>query len=320
MNINTNLINKFFIKPCLYFIAFLSFIGCFSGMCFLTNIPVHFRFQYFILSLIIFLFYFFCKTINKEETKKFLILTIVLIILNGFEVLKTFSFPDFAKKTDITIALINVYSKNEDYLTISEELINRLPDIIIVNEMNDDWSYGLESIKSMYSYSYEIARDDNFGSAIYSKIPITNIRKLNAGELQIPFISADMKYKNIPFEIIAGHVPPPTNQEYFLNSKKVFKNLARYIREYPNNYLIIGDFNMTVYSSTYKKFVKDSGLKNCGNVFLPSWPTFFTRPFRINIDHILKSDCFKVKKYSIGKKFGSNHYPVYVELEVIDGV
>lgn len=292
-----------------YEVLIVSILGYFSKFNFLFDICSQFCLQYLIFALIVLVFYI----IKKQKTIKSL-LVVFIILLNLFPVLGSIKINDSTKKQGFTIEVINLLSKNKKYDAVRNEINENSPDILVIQELNDKWSEELQQIKENYPYIYEISRDDCFGIALYSKIHITEIKKLNVGTLNLPGIAAFCDYKGKVFEIICIHTTPPTCQKYFKNTQKIIDDLANYVVENGHNVIIAGDFNTAPYSYNYKNFVKTSKMKDLSNIFHPTWSAFWLSPFRITLDHIFVSKAFTVRNYAVGKNIGSDHFPIWAEI------
>lgn len=238
----------------------------------------------------------------------------MIIILNLFSVISAIKPVDTTKKKGFTIEVVNILTKNENYDLLRQELTENAPDIVVLEELDDIWSEELQPIKENYPYIYEISREDNFGIALYSKIHISEIRKLNLGDFNIPAISAFCDYKGKVFELICIHTTPPCNQKYFKNTQKMLDTLGKYVAENGHNVIITGDFNTTVFSHNYKNFIKISKMKNLSDIFHPTWSAFWIYPFRITLDHLMVTKAFAVKDYSLCNSIGSDHFPIWAEI------
>lgn len=301
-------IKKYF-KFFVYITLVATILGYFSKLNFLFDICSQFRTQYLLFGIIALIFYIIKKKKNMTS-----LLIILIILLNLFSIISTIKPVDRTKKQGFTIEVINILTKNKNYEKLRKELTENSPDIIIIEEIDDKWSEELQPIKEDYPYIYEISREDNFGIAFYSKIHVSEIRKLNLGTLNLPAISAFCDYKGKVFELICIHTTPPCNQSYFKNTKKIFATLGKYVADNGHNVIIAGDFNTTPYSYNYKHFIKTAKMKDLSNIFHPTWSTFWLPPFRITLDHIMVTKAFAVKDYSLGNKVGSDHFPIWAEI------
>lgn len=88
---------------------------------------------------------------------------------------------------------------------------------------------------------------------------------------------------------------------------------------------MVGDLNITMWSPYYKRFARQTGLRNARQGFgiLPSWPTKETYSqispalsllLAIPIDHCLISPEIKVLNIRTGPNVGSDHRPVITDL------
>lgn len=295
-------------------ITIASITGYFSDYHFLADICSHFRVQYFIfgvLSIIIFCF--------LKKPKTLIVIVFLLTLSNFFEFLPYVKFFNENKTSDLKVGLLNLYTPNKQYDNVRNELKNSKSDILIVQEIDDIWSSELFEVKKMYEYTYEITRDDNFGIAVYSNIPVTGLKKINTGFFETPVMSVLCNKNGKEFEVIAIHTTPPISQPYFLNTKKMFEDLAEYISLNGRETIVAGDINSSMFSSNYKNFVKKSKLKDSGTIFQPTWTAYWFKIFRIPLDHIFTTKSFKIKSFSVGNKVGSDHFPVYAEILFNDG-
>jgi endonuclease/exonuclease/phosphatase (EEP) superfamily protein YafD len=89
------------------------------------------------------------------------------------------------------------------------------------------------------------------------------------------------------------------------------------IRAQKNPVLLIGDLNVSPWSSYFARLLKDSGLKNSmkGFGFQPSWPAG-NRFLRIPIDQILYSPQITIHHRTVGADIGSDHLPVIVDFSL----
>lgn len=72
----------------------------------------------------------------------------------------------------VRLASANVLSTNTDYATFANWVRLTQPDVIAVLEVNAPWGAALEGLAS-YPYRKIVAREDNFGIALLSKLPMT---------------------------------------------------------------------------------------------------------------------------------------------------
>lgn len=314
---------KKFLQSNINGILFWSFVatilGFFSKYCFLTDICCHFRLQYFLIGLTALIFYYILKT---KDRKTFAVILIVLclnfaeiihcIILSPSQVIsKTIT----ADKTKMRIGLVNLLTSNKKYEKVKNELLQNNADILVVEEIDKKWSSELEDVKKIYEYKYEHIREDNFGIAIYSKIPVINFNNIVAGFYdEISVLSATVDFNGNIIEIIGIHTIPPSCNEYFKNTRQMLDDIGEYVNSRNMNSVVIGDINSSRFSYNYKNFLNKSKMQDVGNIFQLTWPTYWILPLRIPLDHIFVSKNIGFENFKIGNNVGSDHFPVFVDI------
>ena len=95
-------------------------------------------------------------------------------------------------------------------------------------------------------------------------------------------------------------------------------SLADWINQQTDHLIVTGDFNASPFSWSFRGLLDDSGLRNSMDGFglQPTWPT--TNIFlRIPIDHLLYTDGLVIVDRRVADSFGSDHFPLVVDLAVV---
>lgn len=293
----------------------------FSVMPYLSNylwqldLLTHFRFQYLVLSLLLFIGFIVLKI------KKYALISLICVVINSAYVV-----PLYTKKTNTIAGLdqsniklfhANVLSSNKSYNKLVNEINKENPDVIILQEVNQHWIAAMAVIKTQYQYFIEEPREDNFGMALFSKIPIKNHQIHHWSDFEIPGIEAEFDSVHRSFRLIATHPPPPINKYYYDAGTTIFKTIAKEVQSKEIATIIIGDLNTTTWSEKYQILETDTQLLNASTGFgpIPTWPTTLI-PLMIPIDHCLVSRHFNVKSTRTGESIGSDHLPLIIELNL----
>lgn len=290
-------------------LAYLNISNLFIDIC------SHFRLQYLLTSIIFLVIFIYVGA----RDKKFIILiclTIFLTLFNTYGIRHYFGHPEYSYNSEqsIKIGLFNVLTQNTNYNKLLEQIKLNDPDIVILQEVNDEWLEQLKLIKSNYPYYIENSRDDNFGIALYSKIPLKTSQIEYWTAAEVPVIHAVLT-DNI--ELYGVHTLPPVTKDYFNTRNEMLKKLNDISQTSNNGVIICGDLNTTIYSLAYKRFISSKNLKdsqmNAKNIS-GTWNTRFLPLLRIPLEHILYSTNFNLKDFYIGKDFGSDHLPVFATI------
>ena len=102
--------------------------------------------------------------------------------------------------------------------------------------------------------------------------------------------------------------------QYATARNEQMEMLADRINAHPTRkFIVMGDFNDTIWSFSFQRFLKKSGLTPTGTGLLPTWPSFFL-PVGIQIDHALVKG-FDHTYFKIGGQNGSDHLPIMLSMQ-----
>jgi endonuclease/exonuclease/phosphatase family metal-dependent hydrolase len=111
--------------------------------------------------------------------------------------------------------------------------------------------------------------------------------------------------------IIGVHFPRVPHIEAQFRQMAV---LLEYLDEMPGTFVLMGDFNATPFSALSSEFSDRTQMRRLTSI--PSWPAFGELP-QFGIDHIFVSREIRLlEKARIGRRSGSDHYPVTVTVAV----
>ncbi len=278
----------------------------------------HFRIQY--IAIIFIFFVTFILFVKYKRIKKIgSILLSILLICNVYELNPYLHKPVYSNNNKgVKIGVYNVLTENNNYNLFLEELKRQKPDIAIVLEVNDKWIENIKTINKYYEYSLECPSEDNFGIALYSKLPLKNQKIEYWSDYAVPVIKADISIRNQIFTLYCVHTLPPTNKEYLLARNTMLKNIASKINN-KEKIIVAGDFNTTIFSHIYKNTIKKEGgidAQSQQSEIKGTWTTKFPEILRITLDHIIVSKNIQIQNYNRGNKIGSDHFPIYATLQL----
>ncbi len=297
----------FFLYVTIVFILGISILSYLGKFHLLFDLLSSFKHYYFLCSIV------FLIVAMILKNKKIIFLCAFSIILNGIDVLKCI--PNYTIKkeqSDLKIFHANVLTSNRNKSKIFEIIKKENPDIIGLQEVDSRWKNAIEKkLSSIYKYQLIIPRSDNFGIALLSKIPFQQIKEYHFENKKLPAIIADIQVENKIIHLVYTHTLPPVSSSFFENRNQHIERIGEYVNS-KNNCILFGDFNVTPWSTFFKKMEKESQLIHSTNRVFKTWPS--TMAFiGIPIDHFLHSKELELNQVKVLKKFGSDHYPVIVE-------
>lgn len=245
------------------------------------------------------------------------------LLLNLIEVVP-WSIPQFSPSNSagqtIRILQINVDKYAAQYPRVLSLVQTEQPDIAIFLEVGTAGAKTLEVLKSTMPYAIAHQDVEIDGAAIYSKLPFQGEAKpIGPGRWSL-VINLDLQGK--PLALIASHPSNAVGKIYFDERNAQLAAIADYAVQLSaaqtNTPLILaGDYNTTMWSPYYRKFITKTQLVNTRRGFgiLPTWKIMHPF-FAIPIDHCFVSPDIQVLKVRTGKSVGSDHLPLITDLRI----
>jgi len=271
----------------------------------------HFRLQYLGISVLLTLVF------AAMKWRSYTLIGIAATAFNGWFVVPWYMPAEDAASAEpnVKILLSNVHASNDNAERFLELVAAEAPDIIVMQEATPAWLERIESIEAGYPHRVAEPRDDPFGIALYSKLPL-DAAAVNASiPMDLPEIIARVRVGGGNLNLISTHPMPPIGSNNYGSRNLQLDAVGQLASRTPSPLVVIGDLNITMWAEHYRRLVATSGLKNAraGFGIKPTWPLFM--PFAmIPIDHCLVSDGITVTGFDTGPPIGSDHLPVIVSL------
>ncbi len=222
-----------------------------------------------------------------------------------------------ALDTDIRLLNANVLASNGNFEKLKQLVTDNDPDIIVMQEVTPAWIESLDSLKARYPYSVTEPREDPFGIALFSKLPLEATSVIHAEPRGYPQIIATVILGQARLQLIGAHTANPIGNGGYGARNLQLDGIAALAGRTPAPLVVAGDLNISIWSHHYRRLVRDTGLRNARRGFgvEPTWPVFFP-PAMIPIDHFLVSGDIEITSYETGPDIGSDHLPVAVRLRL----
>jgi len=178
----------------------------------------HFQLQYLIVSLL----FLVCVLLLKR--KRMCVLVCGWILYLSIPLLPYY-WPthqsEFSPQTHskLKVMQLNVLFSNLHYDKVLKLIHDEHPDIIGLEEFNQNWAINLKSLEKAYPYRMLEPEPSPFGLALYSKYPLTNhqiehTRTPSAYDAPtLLFLAAQINLNHQPVQLIVTHPFPPLISE-----------------------------------------------------------------------------------------------------------
>lgn len=219
-----------------------------------------------------------------------------------------------------TIALFfaNVLMTNRD----SDELLAIIreedPDIVLAVETDGWWERELDVLAETHAHVVRQPQNNTYGMLLYSRLELVKPKVEFLIEADVPSIHALVKLRDGTLvELHCLHPRPPAPQEAEDAKPRDAELIlvARSLRGRDVPAIVLGDLNDVAWSRTSYEFQDISGLLDprVGRGF---YHTFHARypVLRYPLDHCFHTRHFRLVRFKRLRKFGSDHFPVGIEL------
>jgi endonuclease/exonuclease/phosphatase (EEP) superfamily protein YafD len=242
-----------------------------------------------------------------------------LFLVNGWLIVPFYlpAAPPAGGGQPVRALLANVGSSRDNHLRVRELIHSADPDLVVLLEVDGIWARELLADRGRYAFSRIVPRDDQFGIAMLSKLPVENPRIMYWGGVHFPSLAVRICTGECTFTLIATHPVPPGNTRMADCRNEHLRDLADFAAVQNSSVLVLGDLNTTPWSPHFRSLLGRGGLRDArrSRGVNPTWPVFFP-PMRIPIDHCLVSGDISVRDLRTGPDVGSDHFPLIIDLSV----
>ncbi|XGW00401.1 MAG: endonuclease/exonuclease/phosphatase family protein [Leptolyngbya sp. BL-A-14] len=298
-------------------VTLLSLMGAFGYIHWRLDLTAHFKLQYLVASICATICLCFWRTCYGRRW--LLGLSMFCVTLNLVAVVPWYLPQRSIPTPAVQLRLLhsNVLVRNRDYDRVIALAKESKPDVAVFQEVNSDWLQALESLRTILPYRYAEPEAKGFGNVIYSALPLQQPSVMFLGQTKYASLVVQISKGGRTFSLMTTHPPPPIRQALFQLRNQWLAAIAPFVRSQRHPVIIVGDFNITMWSPYYRRAIQAAGLRNTREGFglLPSWsPREWLPWLAIPIDHCLVSPDVRVQKTQTGRPVGSDHLPLLIEL------
>ena len=219
----------------------------------------------------------------------------------------------------LRVMTANLLYHNDRADRLGEQIRSGNPDLLVLAEVSPLTLERLRSSGALDDYRYSETRPQvgAFGSAIFSRFPLTDAAAPEIAGQQ--FLRATVQVdEQRRFVVYAVHTISPVNREYTEQWRAQLDTLREEVRAAELPVVMAGDFNATRDHRPFRRLTS-AGVRDTHDVvgagWTPTWNASSLSVLRLmRIDHVLASPAFAVTGYDVGDEFGSDHLPVTVDL------
>ncbi|QIF00770.1 endonuclease/exonuclease/phosphatase family protein [Roseimicrobium sp. ORNL1] len=246
----------------------------------------------------------------------------------------------------LTVLSFNVFRGNKRHKEVLDALQKEQADVVYLTEMSPEWFCGLKPLEK--DYPHRVTKK-NSSDWLLSKHPLENAEILSMtyasarsaladspGNATLPeewsstwhnddLVVGTVIFHGTRIRLAALHPPIPSNASRVIQQRACAAIYARALNSDPkaDAKLLMGDFNTTSFSPTFRSILSRTGLSDTaqGYGYLPTWgPRLPREPILpwlgIPIDHILASENVSILHYETGPPLGSDHLWVKVRMTI----
>lgn len=295
----------------------ITMVSALATQYWLFELFTHFTPLYAIAALLV------AATLGVLGAWRWMVLALAIALWNGYPVAQALTHdaaPPSRSARTFTVFHFNVGLHHEQPSRIVSYLQQRAReiDVVVLFEVTTDFDVALDDLKALFPYQVKHLEDTPFGIALASKQPLDFGAIAYIPSEQFPHVEATIKLpgRTAPLALYAMHAPPPISGDFAQGRNAKFEHVARLAAAQPGaTPVVVGDFNVTPWSPYFRRFVRDSGLRDARTPrrFDHTWPAIVNNAYLgLALDHSFAHPSLRVVKRVIGPDLGSDHLPVTV--------
>lgn len=217
----------------------------------------------------------------------------------------------------VRLFVSNVYSGNRHPRRLLALVRKENPDVIGLIEVDSWWLRRLKPLREAYPYHYEVPDEHYAGLALYSRVPIEDVRPFALPGERSHAIAATLRCADGDVELVLAHPMSPIGAEYIAKRNAQVAAIVRDAGVARTPLVLAGDLNLTMWNDAYRPLEDVAKLSNArqGHGIGPTWPAL--GPFGVPIDHVLGSPGVRLRNFRVLPGIGSDHFPVIAEFSAL---
>lgn len=304
-----NTIKKYFLLSLSAGLLLLAVVVLFFGRTF----PVVWAKSYLVQISFVVLVFSLAMIILKKWKEFFVSFASFLVIFSlFFPYLRNIHLPVSNEKNTIKVFQFNILKGNTHKEETIQLIKNENADVVMLEEVNAEWGKLLEeSMKTQYPYYKIITREDFYGMALFSKVPLSGVEIVDV--ISHTGITALINTESSRIRIFGVHTKAPTTASNLELRNEQIRFLGETIGKYDDPVLVMGDFNAVPWDDVMVEFVEKTGLTDSRSTLSPTFPSWGGF-MKVPIDYIFHSSGIMVYEIGVVENEWSDHYGIKAEI------
>ncbi len=217
----------------------------------------------------------------------------------------------------VSVLVANLLQSNDQHEQALRVLSAASADVMVLLEVDKAWLAALRPLTDRYSHRVLEPRDNTYGMAVFSRLPLSDTRTLSTFGDDTPLITGVLWTPDGQgVRLWAIHPRPPRLTQDTADRDAELVMTARQVRAQPGPAIIAGDLNDVAWSRTTTLLKDVSGTLDprIGRSPVPTFNAHWPAGLRWPLDDVFATGDFTLLGLSRLGRTGSDHFPYRVEL------
>lgn len=223
----------------------------------------------------------------------------------------------------VSLLVSNVLMENRDATRLLDAIRRLDPDLVLLAEPDAWWEEAMREIEAERPHTMKCPLPNTYGLLLYSRLPFEEAREERIVEDELPSFHVVTRVggERVQWHFVHPKPPAPQEAKETTDRDAELVIVGRRAAEAPDVPTIVaGDLNDVAWSRTTRLFQRISGLLDPrrgrgmfstfnAHVAVMRWP----------LDHVFHSEHFTLAELRRLADVGSDHFPIFVRLELTPG-
>jgi endonuclease/exonuclease/phosphatase (EEP) superfamily protein YafD len=214
----------------------------------------------------------------------------------------------------VRVAAFNVNIATANLAGIATYLESQAVDVAVLEELSPRKADQLAALLPRLPHRYVAGHEGVRGVVILSRWPLIDPRAVAQDGLSFA-ARVDVDMGDRKFRLYGAHLNWPVMPATARVRNAQLEALGRELSECPRACVVVGDFNVTPWSSHFRGLLGPD-VHDCagGRGVLGTWPSGLPAVLRIRIDHCVLTGAVSVAEVRVGASVGSDHFATINDL------